>query len=319
MSATMTKDKTEGSRVIVDPELLPGWGAKEIAVLPLLFDQLLLPEPSLTNLDRWGLDRKRVATLTEHGIVLPVTVANAPLSIYPSDLQITRADLLPDPEFQRLYQDAVEFDLNDQELEGVRMRVEEGFDRALPLDIVAFNLNWDFLVSMCLGAPVASSHLTGPLWSYKLGLVGLASVANDLSADAASELESFFTTYSLRLPSSLSIDELLELRRDSVARKFRDWFSGVVALARKREQTSGIRVNEQVTREFTDLLERRSARIDRAGDAITALFAVGVGSIVGVPEGVAAVLLNPVFRRLARRAASLWGAQRWIDVVVSLR
>ena len=93
MSATMTKDKTEASRVIVDPELLPGWGATEIAVLPLLFDQLLLPEPSLTNLDRWGLDRKQVTTLTEHGIVVPVTVANTPLSLYPSDLQITRANV----------------------------------------------------------------------------------------------------------------------------------------------------------------------------------------------------------------------------------
>ena len=319
MSATMTKDKTEASRVIVDPELLPGWGATEIAVLPLLFDQLLLPEPSLTNLDRWGLDRKQVTTLTEHGIVVPVTVANTPLSLYPSDLQITRADLLPDPEFQRLYQEAVDFDLTDQELEGVRMRVEESFGRALPQDIVAFNFNWDFLVSMCTGAPVASSRLTGSLWTYKLSLVGSASVENDLSADAASELERFLTNYSLRLPSSLSMDELLELRRDSVARKFRAWFSGAVALARKRELASGVSVNEQVTRDFTDLLERRSARIDRAGDAITALFAVGVGSIVGVPEGVAAVLLNPVFKRLARRAASLWGAQRWIDVVVSLR
>src|SRR2546422_8468501 len=140
MFASRVKTALQPSRVLLDPELLPEWGTVEIAGLPLLFDQVLVPEPSQSNLGRWGLDEKRMALLAEHKIMIPVSVGNTPLRNYPESVQVTRAKILPDKEFRLLYQEAVEPDLRDGQLDEVRVRVEGNLGRVLPLDVLAFNL-----------------------------------------------------------------------------------------------------------------------------------------------------------------------------------
>src|SRR5437867_3980349 len=117
MSRGRVRPTNIGSRVLVDPELLPGHGAAEIAVLPLLFDRIVLPEPTPSNLVRWGLNEERVRLLIGHKIILPIATGTTPLDGYPEAFQLTRGDVLPDEAFLTLYQEAIQADMADPDFD----------------------------------------------------------------------------------------------------------------------------------------------------------------------------------------------------------
>jgi hypothetical protein len=304
-----------GGRILADPELLPNWGKTELSVLPLLFDRLLLPNPDQDRVASWGFDPDQLNGLVSEGIVVPIVAGEEPLESFPPNSQITRFQLLPNEEFYALYQRAVAADMEDTNFDPIVKELSRAIGRTLPIDHVAFDANWDFLLSLRLHAPVAGSAATRCLWRYKLASLGTRGEFSVPPEESAQDLFSFLTKYTLRLPSSLTIDELRAFRQEAVSRKFRKWFYEALSEARTRSSLTKIDIDELLLRDFGELIDSHTSRLKRVAEIVTATVMAGVGLIVGPAAGIVSALTYPVFRRLVDKAAATWGAQRWIEVL----
>jgi hypothetical protein len=309
-----------GGRILVDPDLLPGSGALELSVLPILFDKVLLSNPDHTRILSWGLDQSHLSALAEQKIVTPIAAGETHLDNFPPNSQVTRTELLPDEEFYALYQRAVAADMEDPDFDSIVHETGRAIGHDVPKDVAAFDANWDFLLSLRLRAPVASSSASRRLWAYKLSSLETFREPGAPSShqDSARDLSDFIVKYTLRLPSSLTIDELRAIRDDEVARKFRAWFHGALSRARTRSSVTAIGVDELLLREFRELLESHLSRIELGAGIVTASIMTGVGLIIGPAEGIVSVVTYPLFKRLVARAAARWGSQRWIEVITGL-
>src|SRR5439155_16040609 len=123
----------------------------------------LLPNPDQSRVATWGFDQDRLNGFASEGIVVPIVTGEEPLDSFPPNSQITRFQILPDEEFYALYQRAVAADLEDTNFDPIVKELSQAIGRALPSDQVAFDANWDFLLSLRLRAPVAGSAATRSL------------------------------------------------------------------------------------------------------------------------------------------------------------
>lgn len=310
-----------GSRILFDPEVLTSNDAVQFDVLPLLFDRVLIPDPTRFNVARWKLDARRLELLVAEDIATPIATGAAPLSEFPTSRQLTREDILKDAEFFSLYEHAVAEDQKDPQVAQLCSDLSDRANREVTVESVAFNANWDFLVSMALRAPIASSSVFQSLWDYKLSMFGEPRLPNAPAKETSAEVAvSFLKDYTLKLPSQLTIDDLKALRKENVARNFRNWFSEALSMARVSSKVDGIDVNKTMIKEFEELVKHREARQNYAVTVGEALVAVGLSPIIGPLGAVVAVgATTPPFKLLASRAASHWGSQRWIGIFTDVR
>ncbi len=313
------ESKLGTGRILLDPDLLPGSGSTEFSVLPLLFDKLIVPNPAPDRITGWGLDSSRLRALAEAKMLVPLAAGDLPLENFPPISQVTRSEILPDDEFYALYQRAVAADLEDPDFQSIVDEISRGIGHGIPKDVVAFDANWDFLLSLRLNAPVASNQAIQHLWSYKLSSLGDPHQPGVPPLhESAKDLFAFLAKYTLRLPSSLTIDELRGLRKEAAARKFRVWFWTALSRARTRSSATGIAADELLLREFRELLSSHASRIERGAEIVTASVMAGVGLILGPAEGIASAVTYPVFKGLVSKAVAIWGPQRWMEVIAGL-
>jgi hypothetical protein len=308
------------SRILFDPELLSSTDVVQLDVLPLFFDRVLVPDPTGANLNRWGLDPVRLGLLADADIATPIATGSSPLTEFLESRQLARKDILPDEEFYVLYERAVGEDQRDPRLEGLCSELSELMKREVTVDSLAFNANWDFLVSMALSAPIASSSSSRRLWEYKLSLIGEPPPPNAPTKETSAEAAvSFLKEYTLKVPSQLTIDDLKNLRSEKVAHDFRTWFSETLFRARTADRIGGIDIAKSIVKEFDELLKQYETRKGYAIAFGQAVVAVGLSALIGPLGGVLSVGSLPAWKILVSKAAVRWGSQRWVGIMTDFK
>jgi hypothetical protein len=255
--------------------------------------------------------------MVKSDVVIPISVRDDPLPEYGDKKQLTRASLLGDTEFLGLYESAVREDQEDAVLADlVRTSATE---TGLPLSVesVAFNINWDFLVSLRLAAPAVTDEALRRICLHKLSLMR-SGESTPSTSGAPKALSDFIENYTLHFPRSLSLDDILELRKEKVARSFRGWFYRALSKTRTSLGPPSATVDRQLLSQFQELLDSRSRKRLAARTVVVAI-AAGASASLGLAAGGVTLGAGFAFDTLVSRAAARWGSARWIDVFTRIR
>jgi len=312
--------RLQGSRILFDPQLHFGNRDGQLTTLALLFGRIAVPEPTPLNLVHWGMDSTRFRSFVEEGIVVPLATGSEPLKDYPDAHQVTRAALIPDAPFFHDYEATVAEDRNDAELLAIVKDLSVQSGAAVTVDSIAFNANWDLVLSLRLNAPVATDMYSRRILGYKCSVAaGGGPLASPSVDDSSHFLAKLLSKQALALPTNLTIDDIRELRKERVANSFRSWFFSELSRARTFERPPGVEVEDHLLRGFRELVEAKAKHIEYRTAPIAAAISVGVGAVLGPLEGIASAAGYPLIRELIRRATDRWGSQRWVDILTDFK
>jgi len=304
----------EGSRIYIDPAYFPFSCAEQLNVLPLLIDKILVFEPSKENLKTWNYPFEMFSSLVEEQVFVPIFLDKN--DEVPYRICIYREDLMPNELFFGEYEKAIDEDLNDSTF----IQIAESMN--LDPDIMAFSLNWDLIVAQILKSPILTTERLGALWLYKFQkmIYEINSITKiPESVKKSNILKSFFYRTIERLPSDLTVDEILEFRSDKAAREFRNWLSNEINKIMGMSKVTEVSFDEELYRDFTDLLDAYKDRINLVSCTITAIVAAIVGILAGPLASLPPIIGPLFFPKLVKAFWKKYGPNNWIFLMLELK
>jgi hypothetical protein len=310
----------KGKSVFVDPCYDPSFFIPQLDVLPFLIDNVIIYNPSKRNLKRWRYKLKRFSEFVDAGIFVPLSPEDELLIDYPSEFQLTRKDIITTKKFLAEYDRAVEYDLDDEKFLKIAKSLSKRGVVTDPHD-VAFSLNWDLIVTSTLGIPIIYDERQKALWNYKIG-TGMGTVKktdNITDIKQATVVKKFFYKTIGRLPIHLSVDDILEFRKNKAAKNFRRWLRKETNIAIDAQKVTQIKIEEHLYKEYKELIDSYQKKKTKTSTAVKSVIAVIVGFIAGPAVGAASLGAEFAVPHVYRTLQSKYGHNNWALLLVKMK
>lgn len=310
----------ETARVYVDPQYSPSFLIPQLDVLPFLVEQVIVYDPSKSNLRGWGYRYRRFSEFVDSGVFVPMSPGDKTLSEYQDRCQLVRDEVVDTQAFLAEYDRAIQEDLSDEGfLEIVKSLSKSGF-MANPRD-VAFSLNWDLILSSALRAPILCDEKHQLVWEYKMGLSPdvLQETIDASQMEKVKVLQKFLSKALGVLPLDLPVDYVVDFRKDSCARNFRLWFGKQISAAMRAEKVSEVETDTYLLEDFKELADTYSKKSKKWGAAATGATALAVTLVAGPLGGAASLGGQLVFPSIIRKLQKKYGRHNWVLVLVDMK
>lgn len=300
----------EGSRIYVDPSYAPTTMKVKLDLMAFLVDKVVIYEPTRTNLIKWNYPQARFSEFVKHRVFVPLYVENPGES--DADNYLTRKEILNDPDFFPQYEEAVEDDLEDNSfIRLVRLHKRDPND-------VAFNVNWDLIVAQAIGAPILTTSKLRSVWQYKIGKF-MDTLEQPVAVRHHDVLQSFLYRALDKLPVDLTVEDILQFRREKRAMQFRNWLNSQLQEAMRARRILKTSPDEELFRSFSEVVNEYTSKTSNVSATLTAITTALVALVAPQLAPIPAISGQYVFSSLVKTVWKRFGPNNWVFMMLSVK
>lgn len=208
----------------------------------------------------------------------------------------------------------IEEDLSDKEFLRLRRQLSKNypfFDDFGASD----DLNIDLETSLYLNTPLLSPPQLKSIWTHKFQRMTKQSKAIIPSLECPEKIQAlayFLKSRPLKIPQHLSIDDLIEFRKDKNAIEFRVWLDNIVQEAKSKGIDNTIDLGQELRIDFQELCKSYEDRSNLIATTISGT-ATSIAGVIGGPlAGLVAVPSYLVSLKAVKLLWEKYGTNNWI-------
>jgi hypothetical protein len=205
-------------------------------------------------------------------------------------------------------------DLKDEELSKLIIRLLDSDASDASVSLSKMGINMGLIYSFSLDSSLLIPPQLKPILVHKFQRIIKQSKAIIPSPEYSEEIQAlayFLKSSPLKIPQQLSIDDLIEFRKDKKAIEFRLWLNNVVQEAKTKGIDNAIDIGQELRMEFQELCTSYKDRSNLVAGVISGIATTIAGIIAGPLGGLAAV---PSYLTSLKGVKLLWeiyGTNNW--------
>lgn len=324
------KLKNKGSSIFLSPIYDEIYHFQVIDLLPLLFDKVISVWHYLGETESVSkyYSIERIKDLCENQILIfydnPIETYNSEyIDKKPPEIMLERwiddegyfleEDIQQLPEKIDITHKLIDEDLNDEEFSKLRMQLPKNLHFFSDFN-ASDELNIDLIDSLYLNSPLLVPPQLKSIWAHKFERMIKQSRAIIPSLEYPEKIQAlsyFLKSRPLKIPQQLSIDDLIEFRKDKEAIEFRMWLDNVIQVAKSKGVANTIDLGQELRMDFQELCKSYEDRSNIVATSISGM-ATSIAGIIGGPIG--GLVAVPSYLISLKAVKLLWekyGTNNW--------